>query len=163
MADEPQYPLARPVEPPRPRMIGVRIITLEKARQFAETLLSDVSHSVESASMAVGLKPSAVRKALERAHHDKCATLDDEEVCEILYAAKLSHIRNIRERGFVLELDGKRTSWSQWQLEVQAPLEHPRGQSVALEMSGKDGGAIETASTTVTYLVMVPEEEPEDG
>lgn len=143
--------------------VTTRVITPELARRFAEEIASDMSHSVETASLAVGLRPSTVREAIFRYEHDKCTTEIDEEVCEILVKGKAEHIKQIRAAGYVSAGRENRagTSWMQWQLEVQAPKEHPRRTSV--ELTGEDGKPIETNNaTTVTYVVAVPPEEEAD-
>lgn len=133
---------------PAPR-VGARVLTPELALAFAERLLSDVTESVESAALAVGLRPSTVRDAISRYNQDKCKTLADEEVCELVVRAKTEHIKQIRAEGFRSAGKENRagTSWAQWQLEVQAPREHPRKQEMSVEMAGKNGGPIETLHT----------------
>lgn len=155
--------LAKPAGPHRRYNIGQRAITLESAAAFAEVLLSDLSHTVESASLEVGINPYTARDAINRYRNDKCKTLADEEVCEVLFRAKTEHIKQIRAAGYISAGRGNRagTSWAQWQLEVQAPLEHRRRTEASVELSGKDGGPIETESA-VRYVVHVPEEEPEE-
>lgn len=155
--------LALPAPPERRYNIGARVLTKDLAERFAELLTSDPTHSVESAAREAGLKPSTVRDALRRLNADQCRTLDDEEVCEIIAKAKDQHIKDIRAAGYMSAAKGNRagTSWVQWQLEVQAPLEHPRKQEATVELTGKGGGAIETVST-VRYVVRVPAEEKDE-
>lgn len=133
---------------------------MEKARQLAVELASDVAHNIESASLAVGLRPSTVRDTLSRFENEKCTSEEDEAVGEVLALAKSTHIKRIRSLGFTqAELENRAgTAWMQWQLEVQAPKEHPR--KSGLELTGKDGGPVET-ETAVRYVIMVPPEEPE--
>jgi hypothetical protein len=140
--------------------IGARVLTVELATRFSEVLLEDLSHSVETAALAAGLRPSTVRDAISRYHNDKCSTLSDEEVCEIVYRAKAEHIKQIRFAGYVCagKLNRAGTAWMQWQLEVQAPLEHPRKQQTEVQHSGPNGGPIQTESA-VRYVVSVPPEE----
>jgi hypothetical protein len=140
--------------------VGARVLTMEKARQLAAALESDIGHNIESASLAVGLRPSTVRDALSRFENDKCTSDEDEAVAEVIAIAKSTHIKRIRNLGFVqAELENRAgTAWMQWQLEVQAPKEHPR--KTAVEHSGPDGGAIET-NERVRYIVSVPQSEPE--
>jgi hypothetical protein len=166
MADKPRpsNALARPLEPLPQYRIARRVLTRELAEAFAEELLSDVSHSVNSAARAIGIKPDTVKKALQRAHNDACWSLEDEEICDILAEAKEEHIRKIRGYGFVSAANGNRAgiAWMQWQSEVQDPVNHPRRQDVSLEMAGKGGGA-PIAVASVQYVVMVPPDEPEEG
>ena len=163
--DEPRPGGAALVAPdrrsPRNYRIAARIITMEIAEAFAVELCSDLSHTVESAATAVGVRAGAVRQALHRYLHDECATLVDEEICEVLHRAKTEHIKQIRAGGYVSAGRGNRagTAWMQWQLEVQAPLEHPRKQEV--EVTGKDGGPIQTENA-IRYVVSVPAEEPDE-
>lgn len=167
MADVPEEQtqdlLMREIDAPRVRTIGVRVLTLELAQAFAAELTSDLSHSVESAAIACGIKPSTVRMALKRANDDTCNNLDDEEICDVLAAAKAKHIKDIRAAGYICAGRENRagTSWMQWQLETQAPLEHPRKQQMDVALAGKDGGPIET-SNTLRYVVSVPKPEPEE-
>jgi hypothetical protein len=161
-SNRPTHALARPTEPLAARKIAVRVLTRALAEAFAVELLSDVSHTVNSAARAIGIKPSTVHKALARAQDDACRTLEDEEICDILAAAKESHIKKLREYGFVSAGKENRAgvTWLQWQLEVQDPRHHPRKQEFAVEMAGKDGGPIQTVG--VRYVVNVPAPEPED-
>lgn len=165
MPSEPKsHALARVDDSPRTRRrIGARVLTRELAEAFAAELVSDLSHSVESAALQSGLKPSTVRDAISRYQHDHCKTLEDEEICEIVLRAKTEHIKQIRHAGYLCAGKENRagTAWMQWQLETQAPLEHPRKQEMSVEMAGKDGGPIQTSST-VRYVVSVPEEEPDE-
>jgi hypothetical protein len=143
--------------------VTTRVITVELATRFAEELAGDMSHSVESAALASGIRPGTVREAIHRYEHDKCTTAIDEEVCEILVKGKAEHIKQIRAAGYISAGRENRagTSWMQWQLEVQAPKEHPRKTQV--ELSGEDGKPIETNNTsTVTYVVAVPPDEESD-
>jgi hypothetical protein len=143
--------------------VTTRVITVELAKRFAEEIASDMSHNVNSASLAVGLRPSTVREAIHRYENDKCTTAIDEEVSEILVRGKAEHIKQIRAAGYISAGKENRagTSWMQWQLEVQDPKEHPRKTQV--ELSGEDGKPIETKNeTTVTYVVSVPPDEPEE-
>lgn len=153
------------VAPERTRhRIGARILTAELATRFTEILLGDLSHSVETAALAAGLKPSTVRDAVSRYHNDQCKTLADEEVCEIVYRAKAEHIKAIRHAGYFCAGTQNRagTAWMQWQLEVQAPLEHPRTkQQAEVSLTGQGGGPIQTQST-VRYVVNVPAEEEDE-
>jgi hypothetical protein len=158
--NEGSYPLAKAPEAQKRYRIGARVLTMELAERFAEILTSDMSHSVESAALDAGLKPSTVRDAISRYHNEQCKTLTDEEVCEVIVRAKAEHIKHIRAAGYVSAGRANRagTAWMQWQLEVQAPLEHPRKQETTLEVTGKNGGPIET-SNAIRYVVHVPEEE----
>lgn len=162
-ASEPTEALARVADPQKRYRIGARVLTMDLAELFAEILCSDMSHSVESAALAAGLKPSTVRDAISRYNKDDCKTLADEEVCEVIVRAKADHIKHIRAAGYVSAGKANRagTAWMQWQLEVQAPLEHPRKQETTVELTGKDGGPIETNSA-IRYVVHVPEAEPEE-
>lgn len=138
-----------------------RVLTREVAEAFAAELRSDIAHSVNSAARRVGVKPDTVKKALQRAQNDTCFTPEDEEICDILAAAKDEHIRKLRSLGFESARKENRagTSWMQWQLEVQDPINHPRKQDLSVEMAGKDGGPI---AVGVQYVVHVPEPERED-
>jgi hypothetical protein len=148
---------------PRQYRVGARVLTMALAREFAEILCSDLSHTVQSAALEAGLRPSTVRDAIMRYEHDECKTLADEEVCELAYRAKSVHIKQIRAAGYMSagKMNRAGTSWMQWQLEVQAPLEHPRKQETTLAVSGPDGGPIQTQNA-IRYVVSVPEEEPEE-
>lgn len=160
---EPGDKLAFPAPPQRRYNIGARVLTMELAQRFAELLTSDPTHSVESAAREAGLKPSTVRDALRRLNADQCRTLDDEEVCEVIARAKDQHIKDIRAAGYMSASKGNRagTSWVQWQLEVQAPLEHPRKQESSVELTGRGGGPIETVNA-LRYVVHVPVEEKDE-
>lgn len=155
--------LAKQAGPQRQYRTGKRAITQELAAAFAEVLLSDLSHTVQSASLEVGLNPWTVRDAISRYNIDKCLSLADEEICEVLFRAKAEHVKQIRAAGYISAGRGNRagTSWAQWQLEVQDPNEHRRKTEAAVELSGKDGGPIETQSA-VQYVVHVPDEEKEE-
>jgi hypothetical protein len=148
---------------PRQYRVGARVLTVELAREFAEILCSDLSHTVQSAALEAGLRPSTVRDALMRYEHDACKTLADEEVCELVYRAKSVHIKDINHAGYVSAGTKNKagTSWAQWQLEVQSPLEYPRKQETTLEVTGKDGGPIQT-SNAIRYVVTVPQEERDE-
>jgi hypothetical protein len=143
--------------------VGARVLTMERATSFAKILLSSIDHTVETAALEAGLRPSTVRDAIHRYNRDQCKTLADEEVCELIYRAKCEHMRDIRAEGFQSAASKNRagTSWAQWQLEVQAPLEHPRKQETTVEHVGKDGGPIQTQNS-VRYVVGVPLPEPEE-
>ena len=149
--------------PPRTYRIASRVITMELAERFAELLCLDPTYSVNTAAIDAGIKPTTVRKAIHRYEHDLCRTLEDEEVCEVIYRAKMTHIKHIQSAGYVSAGKGNRagTAWCQWQLEVQAPLEFPRKQEQTIEHVGKDGGPIQT-SNAVRYVVSVPQPEPEE-
>ena len=155
--------LAKAPEPARRYNIGARVLTMHAAQLFAEILSSDPTHTVESAAREAGIKPSTVRDALRRLNADQCRTLDDEEVCEVVARAKDQHIKDLRAAGYMSASKGNRagTSWVQWQLEVQAPLEHPRKQEATVELTGKDGGPIATSSA-IRYVVHVPVEEEDE-
>lgn len=141
--------------------VGVRVISKEKAYEFAAEFASDVSHTVKSCALAVGIRPGTVREAISRYENDKCQTLLDEEICEILVKAKEEHIKQIRAGGYIWAGKENRagTSWMQWQLEVQDPKEHPRKTQV--ELGGVDGKPIETNSN-VQYVITVPPDEPDE-
>lgn len=149
---------------PRQFRVGARVLTLELAMRFAKIYLSSLDHTVESAALEAGLRPSTVRDAISRYHNDKCQTLADEEICELVYRAKCEHVRDIRAEGFEFATDKNRagTAWVQWQLEVQAPLEHPRKQESSIELTGPNGGPIQTQNA-VRYVVGVPLAEPEEN
>lgn len=142
--------------------VCARVITMELAEAFGKVLASDVTHTVESAAMAVGVRSRTVREAMRRYENDECTTLTDEAICEVLVKAKIDHIQELRRMGLVAAGKDNRsgTAWLQWQLEVQAPLEHPRKQKTEVELSAPGGGPIQTRS--VEYLVMIPPDEPED-
>lgn len=163
---QPGSALMRPVEAPRVRRIGARVLTIELAERFAEELCGDVTHSVESAALAVGIKPSTVRMALKRANDDTCRTLDDEEICEIILAAKAEHIRQIRQGLFVSAANKNMPGVTalQRQLENQAPLEHPRNQPIVGDGLGNGGSGANSIgmSTSLRYVVHVPEDEAEE-
>jgi hypothetical protein len=148
---------------PRTYRIASRVITMELAQRFAELLCLDPTSSVEDAASDAGIKSTSVRQAIYRYRHDLCTTLVDEEICEVLYRAKTKHIKHIREAGYrsAAQKNHAGTSWCQWQLEVQAPLEHPRKQEQTIEHVGKDGGPIQTQNA-LRYVVSVPVEEPDE-
>lgn len=148
-----------PVTRAKSRMGRPRVVTMELARRFAEAMLGDISHSIESASHEVGLNPNTVRDCIGRYERDACETDEDEEICGVLAAARAKHIYELRKRGEVAggDANGPGVAWYKWRLETQAPKEHPRKEAV--ELTGKDGGPIETAA--VQYVVAVPEEEPD--
>lgn len=158
--------LVRLVDAPRVRRIGVRVMTKELAEKFAEELCGDVTHSVDSAALAVGIKPSTVRMALKRAQDDTCRTLDDEEICEIILAAKAEHVRQLREGLFASAIQKNMAGVTafQRQLENQAPLEHPRNQPVTADGlgNGGTGGNSIGSPNGLRYVVHVPEDEPEE-
>lgn len=122
----------------------VRVITMELAQRFAEVLLSDLTHTVESASAECGLKARSVRQAISRYDEDDCGTDEDEAICGVLARAKERHLLELRRRGFMVASDDNRsaTSWHQWQLEVQDPRHHSR--KSAVELTGAEGGPIKT-------------------
>lgn len=158
-------PLARvyPIPDTRAR-VCVRVISKALAQKFADVLLSDVTHTVQSAALEAGIRPGTVRESLRRWEADECGSLEDEEICEILAKAKEEHIREIRRLGYVCAGRDIRagTTWMQWQLEVQAPKEHPRKQQIDQTISGPDGGPVGITQSTVQYVVAVPEDEPDD-
>lgn len=149
--------------PPRTYQIASRVITMQLAKRFSELLCLDPMHSVKSAAIDAGIKPTTVRQAIYRYQHDLCTTLEDEEICEVLYRAKSQHIKHIIEAGYRAAAQNNRagTAWCQWQAEVQAPDEYPRRQETTVELTGKDGGPIQT-SGAIRYVVSVPEEESEE-
>ncbi len=152
--------LAKIPEPGHQYKVGARVITLELAQRFAETLISDPTHSVHSASHDAGINPNAVRQALWRYDHDKCRTLEDEEICQVLAEAKARHIKALRHAGFVCAARDNRsgTSWVQWQLEVQAPLEFPRKNDKVADAPEDERSALET-SKAPRYVIHVPPDE----
>lgn len=160
---KPKAALVRPEVYWRRYKVSARVLTMELAEAFAKALSEDPMHTVESAALAAGLRPGLIRKALHRYYHDQCKNLRDEEICEVLYRARTAHIKAIREAGYQCAGRGNRagTAWVQWQLEVQAPLEHPRRQEASIELTGKDGGPIQTENA-VRYVVAVPKEEPDE-
>lgn len=149
--------------PPRTYRIASRVVTMDLAKRFAELICLDPTYNVNGAAIDAGIKPSAVREAIRRYRHDECKTLEDEEICEVLFRAQAHHIKHITEGGYASAAKGNRagTAWCQWQLEVQAPLEHPRRQEQTIEHVGKDGGPIQTQNA-VRYVVSVPVAEPEE-
>lgn len=156
--------LVRLVAPPPVRRIGARVLTKELAEQFAEELRGDITHSVESAAWAVGIKSSTIRMAIKRANDDTCRTLDDEEICEIILGAKVEHVRQLRE-GLLRSAASKNmpgVTAFQRQLENQAPLEHPRGTALGVEDMGNGNGGALGGSTALRYVVHVPEDEAEE-
>jgi len=119
------------------------VITLELAHAFAEAILSDEAHTVQSAAVEVGLVPNTVRNAIGRYRDDGCTTDEDREICRVLFAAKERHLKQIRAAGRDSSLGGNNAgvSWAKWQLEVQDPTEHARP-SQRLEHTGGNGGPI---------------------
>jgi hypothetical protein len=160
------HALARLGEEP-PRCHGNRKITRELAKQFAKVLLSDHSHTVESASNEVGLRANTVREAISRHDKSKCRTLEDEEICAILADAKTRHIHALRKYGFgsAGKGNGPGANWVKWQLEVQDPLHHPRPRN-DVTLSGPNGGPIQHATlkeATVEELqAILHETEPQE-
>lgn len=158
---------------PAPRKERHRVVTLELAQRIAAILLETDdqaplglghTHTIESASVAVGIRGGTVRELLRRYADGKCATEEDEEIGAVIDDARTEHLRRMRGLGFAAAGNNNRagTSWIQWQLEIQDPKNHPRKQ--ALEVSGPDGGPVETKNdTTVRYVVSVPPTEPEDN
>lgn len=166
MADKsrPAHALAKLPAPLPEYRIARRVLTREIAQAFADELLSDVTHSVNSAARAVGIKPDTVKKALQRAHQDACWSLEDEAICDILAAAKEKHIKTIRRYGFLSAANGNRAgiAWMQWQSEVQDPINHPRRQ-VEISAGAAAQGESASAQVRLSYVVEVPADEvPED-
>ena len=144
--------------------VGARVVSKALAERFAEVLLSDVTHTVKSAALEAGIRPSTIRDAIHRYETDQCRTLEDEEICEMLVLAKEKHVQHIRALGYFSAGKENRAgvAWMQWQLEVQAPKEHPRKQQIDTTLSGPDGGPVGIAQSSVRYEVLVPEDEPDD-
>jgi hypothetical protein len=122
-----------------------RKVTMELARRFAEEMKADIAHSVESASYAVGLNPNSVRDCINRYERGECDTEEDEEVCEVLAAAKSEHVRELRRKGHIASEDanGPGVAWFKWRLETGAPKEHPRKTESAVELSGPGGSPMQ--------------------
>lgn len=144
--------------------VGARVISKELAERFAEVLLADPTHTCKSAALEAGIRPGTVREAISRYESDSCRTMEDEEICELLVKAKEEHIRQVRAMGFFSAGNGNRAgvAWMQWQLEVQAPRDHPRRQQIDTTLSGPDGGPVGLTTSSVRYEVLVPEDEPDD-
>lgn len=127
-----------------------RAITVELATRFRQEFESDRAHNIESAAFAAGINPSTVRDAMKR-HRDNTANEgEDALVCQILADAHSAHIRRLRGEGFG-HADGENAagvSWLKWQLEVQDPLNHPRGAKLELEHAGKDGGPMQVQAVS---------------
>lgn len=158
MADE----LAN-IPPPKPSR---RVVTMEKAAAIAALLLDEkegMTHTVESASSTVGVKATTVRELLRRYRKDECATDEDESIAAVIDDAVVEHIRRMRLFGFITAGDRNTAgvTWARWQLEIQDPLNHPRKTETAVELTGKDGGAVQVDST-LRYVVAVPPTEPEE-
>lgn len=127
-----------------------RVLTVELARQIGETLLSDITHTIESASTACGVRAGTVREARRVFRENKDLTPEAEEIGALIDDAHAEHIRRLAKLGF--QAAGNKSqnspgvSWARWQLEIQAPDVYPR--KTALELSGPGGGPIETADAT---------------
>lgn len=162
-----QHALARPAEPARERTLSRSYLTKEIAERWADELLSDLSHTVESASAAVGVKAATIRKALERYREDSSKTLDDEEICNIIGNAKAQHIQALRRFGFIWGGDKNNAgvAWITRQLETQAPLEHGRNVGVVEVKASTetDADGKTSAHATVSYTVEVPADEPAES
>lgn len=148
----------------RPRA-RYRVLTEDKARAIASTLASDVSHTIESAAPMVGLNPSTVREALRRYEQDECTTDEDEFIAGIIYQAKADQMKAIRVKGFDSAAGGNNAgvAWMKWQLEVRDPKHHPRHTQQSVELSGPNGGPVESIDTKVRYVVHVPPDDTEDA
>jgi hypothetical protein len=144
--------------------VGARVLTMELAEKFAAELLADASHSVESASFEVGLRPSTVRDAISRYLNDKCTSLEDEAVCEVVAKAKTEHVKKLRAWGYIEASKENRagTSWAQWQLEVTDPLHHPRKQVEVKGEASAQANADGSSEARIRYVITVPQEEPEE-
>lgn len=162
---EPKNQLAR-LGDGAPRVIGARTITKELALKFAKEMDSDLTHSVESASNAVGIRAGSVREAIQRFDKSRCRTIEDEEICSILATAKTKHIHALRKAGFGSSGrgNGPGANWIKWQLEVQDPVHHPR--RIEATLSGPDGGPIQHQTlkdaTVEELLGIVRETEPQE-
>jgi hypothetical protein len=88
--------------------VGARVLTMEAVQRFGEILLSDINHTVDSAALEAGLRPSTVTDAISRYRMDKCRTLEDEAACELLVRVKHRHIRALREQGAMSAVTGNR-------------------------------------------------------
>lgn len=139
-----------------------RVITEPIAQAIADIMRGDVTETVQSAALAVGVNPSGVREALRRYEHDECGSEEDERVCAILAAGKAAQMKDIRQRGFDSAEGGNSAgvSWMKWQLEVRDPLNNPRHTQQSVELSGPGGGPVQ--SETVRYVIHVPPDEDEE-
>jgi hypothetical protein len=127
-------------------------VTVEVAEEFAKAMLSDVTHSVTSAAHAVGVHPKTVLDCLNRFERGESESEVDEEVGAILSAARAEHVRELRRKGELASDDanGPGVAWVKWRLETGAPKEHPRTTATSVELTGKDGGAIQVAARPMT-------------
>lgn len=127
----------------RARVGTTKVMTLEVAEAFAAEMDTDIAHSVESASHAIGVNPRTLRDCLNRYERGESLSEDDEQVGAVLSAAKSRHILELRRKGEAAggASSGPGVAWYKWRLETQAPKEHPR--KIELDADVNVGGEAE--------------------
>lgn len=127
-----------------------RTIDLDIAEKFREVLLDkDLTHSRSSAALSIGIHPKTVNENIRRFENEETHTDEDYEVGQHLACTIAMYAQALRNKITEEKLDSKsghnHVNWWKWRLETQCPKEHPRNQNI--ELTGKDGGPLETTST----------------
>lgn len=115
-----------------------RALTLEKAKRFADLYANDVTHNLESASVAARLTPVCIRSAIHRFRHGKCMTETDYEICSVVFQAKCDHHQLETKLGTQAADEDKATTvgWYKWRLAIGDRFNHQERHAVDMELSG---------------------------
>lgn len=132
-----------------------RKLTLEKASQIAETLRTDLTSTLNSAAARAGIPGTSVVQTISRYEREACTSEMDEQVGAILYEGYQAHLDAHRANAEVGALEGNGTliNWRKFRLETSAPKEHVR--IAKQEVSGPDGGPVETVDLSAMPLAAV--------